>query len=120
MHSTVFPWLLLDGVLRDVVVTVLGLVGGRVVRRRCLLGIPSVLQTASSAAQPSAVSSHLLGATAARPIITGYCSPEFSLAQLLSSAFGSYVLLWHLPERHYIIGCLADAAPKSWGQHKKE
>ena len=49
--------------------------------------------------------------------ITGY-SPAFSLAQLPSIAFGSYVLLWHLPERHYI-GCLADAATKSWGQQNK-
>ena len=49
--------------------------------------------------------------------ITGY-SPAFSLAQLPSSAFGSYVLLWHLPERHYN-RLLADAAPKSWDSKKK-
>ena len=88
------PWLL-DGALRDVVVTVLGLVGGappegsggrvssstasqpdlsRVLRR--ILRGPSppqglvaealllVSYTASLAARPSAVSSHLLGATA--------------------------------------------------------
>ena len=90
------PWLL-DGALRDVVVTVLGLVGGappegsggrvssstasqpdlsRVLRR--ILRGPSppqglvaealllVSYTASLAARPSAVSSHLLGATATR------------------------------------------------------
>ena len=40
--------------------------------------------------------------------ITGY-SPAFSLAQLPSIAFGSYVLLWHLPEAlHRLFGRRGD------------
>ena len=114
MHSTVFPWLLLDGVLRDVVVSYGARTSGGT---RCSTALfASVLQTASSAAQPEPFSSHLLGGTAARfyqSLDTAQRSASLSFYRTL---WKFTCLLWHLLERRSGSGP-ADAAP---GTDKKE